>query len=137
MSDDLGKKVQQIAQMLGQDNMPDNVKELVSLIAASLNKGDSSLEGDSSLPPLPNTLPDNDSAIMDEEVSCSASALNNEVLDTAKNALRHFNSANDPRINLLNAIKPFMNNRRQKKIGNCIQLLQVAGLSRMLNEKEK
>jgi hypothetical protein len=63
--------------------------------------------------------------------------ISEEMLDTAKNALQQINSANDPRINLLNAIKPFMNNRRQKKIGSCIQLLQVAGLSRMLNEKEK
>ncbi len=140
MSDDLGKKVQQIAQMLGQDNVPDNIKELVSLIAASLNKGDSSPsspEGDSSLPTLPDVLPDDGGTSPNKEVSDSAPALNSEALDNAKDTLRHLNSANDPRINLLNAIKPFMNNKRQKKIGNCIQLLQIAGLSRMLNEKEK
>ena len=45
MSDDLNKKVQQIAQLLGHDNVPDNVKELISLLSASLEKdggGDSS-----------------------------------------------------------------------------------------------
>ncbi len=140
MSDDLGKKVQQIAHMLGQDDVPDNVKELVALIASSL-KGDSSPErgsspeGDSPLPPLPQRLPSQSKS--DTEMPGNSPTLSNEVLDTAKNALRHINSANDPRINLLNAIKPFMNNKRQRKIGSCIQLLQIAGLSRMLNEKEK
>lgn len=131
MSDDLGKKVQQIAQMLGQDDVPDNVKELVALIAASL-KGDSPPEGDSSQPQrsVSQSKPDT-------EISSNAPSLSNEMLDTAKNALRQINSANDPRINLLNAIKPFMNNKRQRKIGSCIQLLQIAGLSRLLNDKEK
>ncbi|MGB3989198.1 MAG: hypothetical protein WBL32_01520, partial [Acetivibrionales bacterium] len=64
-------------------------------------------------------------------------SINRDVLATARNALSKLNSSNDPRINLLNAIKPFMNNRRQKKIGNCIQLLQIASLSRLLNEQEK
>jgi hypothetical protein len=139
MSDDLNKKVQQIAQMLGQDSVPDNVKELVALIASSLKgdssaKGDSSPEGDSP-PQTPQALPGQGN--QDTEPSDSAPNLSSEMLDTAKNALRQFNAASDPRINLLNAIKPFMNNRRQKKIGSCIQLLQIAGLSRMLNEKEK
>ena len=45
MSDDLNKKVQQIAQLLGHDDVPDNVKELISLLSTSLEKdrgGDSS-----------------------------------------------------------------------------------------------
>ncbi len=145
MSDDLSKKVQQIAQMLGQDDVPDNVKELVALIASSL-KGDSPSQGDSpsehgSSPegegdsPHQQNHPSQNSS--DSEINSYAPTLSNEMLDTAKNALRNINSTNDPRINLLNAIKPFMNNKRQRKIGSCIQLLQIAGLSRMLNEKEK
>ena len=63
-------------------------------------------------------------------------AANRDVLDSARKALNRLNTSNDPRINLLNAIKPFMNTRRQKKIGNCIQLLQIASLSRLLNEQE-
>jgi hypothetical protein len=143
MSDDLNKKVQQIAQMLGQDDVPDNVKELIATIATSL-KGDSSSNGDSSPKgdspskgdsPQPQRLPDQDG--QDAENAPNTAALSNETLDSAKKVLRQINSVNDPRINLLNAIKPFMNNKRQKKIGNCIQLLQIASLSRMLNEKEK
>ncbi len=143
MSDDLGKKVQQIAQMLGQDNVPDNVKELVSLISASLNKGsskgdtspggDSPLEGDS--PPWQG-LHNANEPMLDTEAQPNTPALSDDILNTTKSTLRQMNT-NDPRINLLNAIKPFMNNNRQKKIGNCIQLLQIAGFSRLLNDEEK
>jgi hypothetical protein len=126
MSEDLNKKVQQIAQILGQDDLPDNVKELVALIASSIGRKEDNVkqsgaqETDGKEPPPP------------EPASVSA-----DFLDNARRALDRFNAANDPRINLLLAIKPFMNKRRQAKIGNCIQLLKVAGLSRMLGEHEK
>lgn len=141
MSDNLNKKVQQIAQLLGHDNVPDNVKELVSLLSASLeNNGDASSEADSF---TASTQPDSIKHSSDEQAPALQSSsedpqsINRDVLATARNALSKLNSSNDPRINLLNAIKPFMNNRRQKKIGNCIQLLQIASLSRLLNEQEK
>ncbi len=131
MSDDLGRKIQQIAQMLGQDEVPDNVKELVSILANSLGKkedGNSQsvrAETGSEVKPQENRQED------------EAPVVSQEALDTAKHMVDRFNSSGDPRINLLMAIKPFMNNRRQKKIGNCIQLLQIAGLSRLINDREK
>ncbi len=126
MSDDLTKKVQQIAQMLGQENMPDNLKELVTLLATSLgSKEDSSSQSSAS---------DTEPA---EKQTISEPAANTEMMNTARKALDKLNTSNDPRINLLHAIQPFMNSKRQKKISNCIQLLQIAGLSRLLNEHEK
>ncbi len=131
MSDDLGRKIQQIAQMLGQDEVPDNVKELVSILANSLGKKE---DGNSQ----PVRAETGSEAKLDENRQAAETpALSQEVPDTAKHSNDRFNSSIDPRINLLMAIKPFMNNRRQKKIGNCIQLLQIAGFSRMLNDREK
>jgi hypothetical protein len=46
-------------------------------------------------------------------------------------------SINDPRINLLTAISPFLNNSRQKKIGNCVKLFQMTQVTRMMTEMEK
>lgn len=128
MSDDLGKKVQQIAQLLGQENVPDNLKELVSLFAASMSKKDE-ITGQE-----PDPAEEKDDVKPETEQTIS---FNPDMLDTARKAMEKLNASNDPRINLLNAIKPFMNSRRQKKIGNCIQLLKVASLSRMFNDQEK
>lgn len=125
MSDDLGKKIQQIAELLGQDTVPDNVKELVTLIAGSLTSKEGA--ADTTAAPV-DELP--------EKAEDNNPADNSELMNTARKALSKINSGNDPRINLLHAIKPFMNSKRQKKIGNCIQLLQVASLSKLFNEPE-
>lgn len=159
MSNDLGKKVQQIAQMLNQEDMPDNMKELVALLTSSLAKetepssdssegkageGDTSHqerreEGDTSHQDyredgFEQKVSD---TIISKKSSNPESAVNPETINTALKAMNRISSANDPRINLLHAIEPFMNTRRQQKIGNCIQLLQLAGLSRLLNDREK
>ncbi|MGE5613315.1 MAG: hypothetical protein ACM3XR_02820 [Bacillota bacterium] len=126
MSEDLNKKVEQIAKALGQDDLPDNVKELIALIASSLGKSEEKASQSGS----------QDTGGKETKVAEPA-AISPDVLDTARNYLDRFNAANDPRINLLQAIKPFMNKRRQAKISNCIQLLKVASLSRMLGEQEK
>ena len=126
MSDDLGKKVQQIVQMLGQENAPDNLKELVALLATSLGSKEDNADQIAS-----------SDAELEEKSSKTESPINADMLNTARKAMDRLNVGSDPRINLLHAIKPFMNTKRQKKIGSCIQLLQVASLSRLLNEREK
>ncbi len=126
MSDDLTNKVQQIAQMLGQENMPDNLKEIVALLASSLGNKETH---------------DSNSAASESEPAerpaVPEPAVSKELIGAARKAAETLNTNNDPRINLLHAIKPFMNSRRQKKIGTCIQLLQVASLSRLLEDHEK
>lgn len=160
MSDDLNKKVQQIAQMLGQEDPPDKLKELIALLAASLGTKDggtvsgvSAVSDSADNSPVDKSLTDKSNAdknITEKSVSDKAlaesstvdrtdntPAANTDILDTAKKIISRVNNERDPRVNLLQAIKPFMNSKRQKKISNCIQLLQAASLSRMLNEREK
>jgi hypothetical protein len=155
MSNDLGKKVQQIAQMLDQEDLPDNMKELVALLASSLGKNSKEGEKEGDVSP-DNTVSEggdvsqqeyNEGDISAQRVSQDStgndkslspeSSVNPEIINTALKAMDRIKSANDPRVNLLQAIKPFMNARRQKKIGNCIQLLQLTGISKLLNDHEK
>jgi hypothetical protein len=145
MSDDLGKKIQQIAGLLGQDSVPDNVKELIEVLATSMAKKEggpaknspAEEDADSDAGTAEPVPPAEEAPEKKTDKSAAGELLNNpELLSTARNALSRINAGNDPRINLLYAIKPFMNGRRQKKIGSCIQLLQVAGLSRLLNEHD-
>ncbi len=142
MSDDLGKKVEQIAQMLGQGDVPDNIKELVSLFASKLSSGSSD----------PSEVSTNKSNTEDAEASFykdtkkeesteggtnTPTSIDPELIEAAKKSVERFNSGSDARINLLHAIEPFMSSKRQKKIGSCIQLLQIASISKLLNDREK
>jgi hypothetical protein len=158
MSNDLGNRIQQIAHMLDQEDLPENMKELVALLASSLGKdgkagdvspdkkrsdeGDGEGDGEGDVSQQGHNLGD----ISDQKVTQDStdddtpvnpeSSVNPEIVNMAVKAMDRIKSANDPRVNLLQAIKPFMNTRRQKKIGNCIQLLQLTSISKLLNDRE-
>jgi len=130
MSDELGDKLQQIIKMLGQDDSSDKLKEIVSVLASSLGKSEYS---ESSAQAENSDVTDKEGR-EDSDVPAKQDA--NELINAAKRAIEKINTNNDPRINLLRAIKPFMSQARQKKISNCIQLLQIASLRNFLTEHE-
>ncbi|HEX2926805.1 MAG TPA: hypothetical protein VHP38_11215 [Ruminiclostridium sp.] len=125
--DDLSKKIQQIAELLGQENMPDNVKGLLSMLSGSLAGKDDSAEK------AAETTQEKDERHSPPEVREDDS----ELLSRAKKMMEKLNTGNDPRVNLLYAIKPFMNNKRQQKIGNCIKILQIASLTKLIDFNDK
>ena len=125
MSEDLGKKIKQITDMLGQESMPDGIMELLTRLTSASGREDT--------PPAPAESPSvkeekRDRAPMDETF---------EMVRTIKKVMDRVNTPNDPRINLLNAIKPFLNNKRQSKISNCVRLLQMTNLTSLLDEHNK
>lgn len=129
MSDDMNNKIQQIAELLGQEKMPDNVKSLLSLLAGSLEKK----EEEAAAP----AVEEEQLQVKEEKPVRSETGLDPETVNRVKKLAGSLGSGNDPRINLLYAIKPFMNSKRQKKIGNCIQLLQMSSVAKLLDNKDK
>lgn len=129
MSEDLNKKIQQIADVLGSDSMPDNIKDLLSVLAGSLGskKPEETTAKQTEAPP----------PSREERSSHSEGEDSGDMLRRVKKVMDKVSINNDPRINLLNAIQPFMNPHRQKKIGNCIRLLQMTSLTRLLDDNDK
>lgn len=125
MSDDLNKKIKQIADILGQDSMPDNLKGLLSLLGSSGNKEELSPRADETIP------------VKEEKASRSELEENLELVRKMKKVMDKLNTKNDPRVNLLSAIRPFLNNTRQKRLNDCIKLLQVTSLKSFMDESEK
>lgn len=125
MSDDLNKKIKQITDMLSQENMPDNLKGLLSLLTNSGEKADSSAK-EADVHPA-------------KEVKNEKNELNEniEMIRKVTKIMDKFNSANDPRINLLMAVKPFLNNKRQMKVANCINILRMSSVARIMDDYDK
>ena len=128
MSDDMGDKIKQIADMLGQNsnpNIPDNVKGLLSMLMSNNN----TKEEDSSENPSQRTRGNDSSG-------------NNEADDFAdmarkmKKAMGMINTGNDPRVTLLNAIRPYLNKNRQRKLQTCIKLMRIGSLTQLLDDSE-
>jgi hypothetical protein len=126
MSDDLNNKIKQIAEILGQDNnMQDNLKGLLGLLGSSGNKEE--------IPPKTN-----DTVIKKEEKAARSELEDNlDLVRKMKKVADKLNSKNDPRVNLLTAIRPFLNLTRQKRLNNCIKLLQMSSLTSFLDENDK
>ncbi len=129
MSDDMGDKIKQIADMLGQNsnpNIPDNVKGLLGMLMS--NNG--SKEEDSS----------EDSP---QKSRSSENSGNNDADDFAdmarkmKKAMGKLNTGSDPRVNLLNAIRPYLNKNRQRKLQTCIKLMRIGSLTQILDDSEE
>ena len=126
MSDDLNKKIKQITDILGQENLPDNVKGLLTLLAGDNN------QNEKEVPKEPHPEP-----INSENNSTNEMQENIEMLSRAKKIFDKINTKDDPRINLLRSMKPFLNSNRQKKLANCIKLLQMYNLSKLMDETDK
>lgn len=121
MSDDLNKKIKQITDILGQESMPDNIKGLLSLFASSAGKEE----------PEPKTeVP----AVKEDRTNRSEMEDSMDMVRKIKGIMDRVNFQNDPSINLLNSVKPFLNNKRQRKLDNCIKLLQMSRLTKIIDE---
>ena len=111
--------------MLGQDGVPDNVKGLLSLLAGSMGS-----DGESS------SKSNEPSSAKVNHAGANELEENLEMIRKVKKVMDRLNSQNDPRISLLAALKPFMSTNRQKKIANCINLLKMSSLVKLVNDQD-
>lgn len=126
MADDLNKKIKQITDILGQENLPDNIKGLLSLFAGAGGREEPSQET-SEIP-------------VSKEEKAGSRAEPDENVDAVrriKKVMDRIGTVNDPRINLLAAVKPFLNDKRQKKLDNCIKMLHISRLTKFVEDHDK
>lgn len=131
--DELNVKFKQIAQMLGKENVnvPDNLGSILSMLANSTPKEQAPSK------PEEQTSPPENRTTKEELPSKNNIDDNMEMMRKVKVMMDGMRNVNDPRVNLLTAITPFLNNTRQNKIGNCIKLFQMTQMTRMMSEIEK
>jgi len=130
MSDEMGDKFKQIADMLGQNsnaNVPDNVKGLLSMLMSSTVSKDES-PSDDATPQKPRAN-DGSSKVEADDMADTARKM--------KKAMSMLNTANDPKVTLLNAIKPYLNKGRQKKLQTCMKLMKMGSLTKLFDESEE
>lgn len=124
MSDDLSNKIRQISDMLGQEKMPEGVMGLLSMLAGSGSKEETTSKA-TEIPVKAERIDKNNDA--DDSF---------EMLRKVKKIMDKTTTVNDPRISLLNSIKPFLGNKRQKKLANCINILRMSSLTRLLDDND-
>lgn len=144
MNDDFNKKLKQITEMLGgNEKASENLAGLLSLLADSSGKAQSTASSADTEAQKVKTESDTDTTesvpkfkAIDEETGRNKFQDNAEMMRTVRVIMDRMQNMNDPRINLLTAIRPFLNNNRQNKLGNCIRLFQMTQLTKLMADTE-
>ncbi|HHV60863.1 MAG TPA: hypothetical protein GXX49_11360 [Clostridiaceae bacterium] len=125
MSDNFNNAIKQIADLLSKD--PDSFKELVNAFTgSSSNSGsDSGLNNPVEKTPVKQT-----GNIPDDEQD------NRALLTRLSYAIDKINRNNDPRVNLLSSIRPFLSSRRKNRLNNAIKFLKVYPIIQSLMEEQ-
>jgi len=120
MNDELENKIKQIAELLrNKDEMPDSLKSLLEL--ARGNNGDKS--------PSHDVQESNRRELADDDTM--------ELMMKLKKIMESKRIYDDPKIRLLNSIKPFLRESRQQKVNNCIKVLSLSKFTRYMDLLDK
>ena len=131
MSDDIDKKFKQIADMIGQKDsggMPDNVKSILNMFMSSASqKNDETAEPPEGQEKNSHSSSEDRKPVGDDDTQ--------ELARKMKKAVDMLGATtNDPRANLLNAIHPYLNHERQKKLQKCMKLIKLGSLTKLMDE---
>lgn len=122
MDEDLAKTIQQFASMLGEGNPPENLSPLIDMVSQFA----SGMQSNGSQDQPRNTQ--NSGINLDDTLSMVFKV--KQVMDSA-------NISNDPRNNLLLALKPYLNSKRQSKVDKCMQFLTLSKLFTAMKDIEE
>lgn len=136
MSDDLSSKFAQISELLNQEGMAENIKGLIGMLSKSSESQESPVENTEPEPvrqekPVNRASPRSPQPSKDIEQDLEMMRQVQKVMEVMRGA------KDDPRINLLNAIMPYMNPTRQKKVSNAMRLLQITSISKLMDKDGK
>jgi secreted trypsin-like serine protease len=132
MDDDLNKKINQVAEMIKNDELPDNIKNIISMLSNdSQSDSDDSSSANSEKSSAQKTKSfSNDNQNNDEM------AENIAMIAKIKKIMDKTNGAPDPKLNLLSALGPFLNGSRQDKLKNCMKIVKMTKLTEILKETD-
>lgn len=110
MSEDINLKIGQLKDMLNKPDLQDSLKSIMQLI------------------------PNQQTEHLGTQTSSFFSNENEIMIQKLQKILSKKNQLNDPRVNLLNAIKPYLNQKRQKKIDSYSKILDITLLSQIFKD---
>jgi hypothetical protein len=121
MSDELSKKIAQISELLEQSKTPDKLAGLISLISNSVTEkssdaNESTTSSSQEAPP---------SKSFDENI---------EMMMRIKKIMESVKKNNDPRADLLHSLKPFLSEKRQSSLTQCLNILKLTSLTKYIDD---
>lgn len=120
MSENLEKNVKQIAELLSQDDVADNLKKLLGSLLSSKSEQEKKPKESG----------------FSQSSSDGGSKGDMRTIENIVRAVTELRDANDPGVNLLMALKPFLRQRRSKALNDCVKILHMARIYEYIKEHE-
>lgn len=125
---------QAISQLRNMLSSPDGQNQLENLVGSLLGNNSAPAQNQSTSPSLPTPAPTNEAGnILSGLLSGSSSSpINGESLMKIKNIMDGLQMDNDPRVNLLSALRPYISSTRGQHIDHAIRLMSIGKLPNIL-----
>lgn len=121
MSDNLDNNIKQLAELLSQEDVADNLKKLLTGLLSSKSGQDEKPKEQETK----NTQNDR------------SSANNLRMLENIVRAVSDLRETSDPGVNLLMSLKPFLRQTRNKTLDDCVKILHMARIYDYMHDHEE
>ena len=129
----ISNTLENLKQFLNGENASDNLRILLDLINSSSNhKTSSSLQPSISKQPNHTSMPSTSLS----EFEKNNNDISIEKIIKVKKMIESCSTKDDPRVNLLNSLKPYLSKKRADKIDSAIKILSFTAISSLLNQDE-
>lgn len=131
MDNELAGKIKEIGGLLGIENVPDNIGELLGSFLGDngSDEKDSEIKTEAG-----RALPCNSEKEQDDSLGIDPVMLM-KIMSGVKQAQEK--GVNDDKVRLLKALKPFLSDTRRKKVDNCVNILIFKELAPLLGQLGK
>lgn len=126
MNDDMSEMIQKVSEMLKNNEIPDNIKSMMSNFATEQNNSSTSQESPSNTTESEDQRDSNDSFEM-PNIDLNTMLKMKSIVDSMNK------QQNDPRANLLRSLKPYLKPSRKEKVDQYIKLFSMGKVFEVLN----
>ncbi len=126
MGEDMSEMIQKMSEMLKNNEIPDNIKSIMSNFSSEANTSSSSQENPSNFTQNENTRNSNDSFDI-PNIDLGTMLKMKSIIDSMNQ------QQNDPRANLLRSLKPYLKSSRKEKVDQYIKLFSMGKVFEVLN----
>lgn len=126
MGDDMSEMIQKVSEMLKNNEIPDNIKNMMNNFASEQNNSSTSQESSSNSTENEEQRNSNDSFEM-PNIDLNTMLKMKSIVDSMNR------QQNDPRANLLRSLKPYLKPSRKEKVDQYIKLFSMGKVFEVLN----
>ena len=134
MSEDMSDMIQRMSEMLKNNEMPDNIKNIINNLS-SVSDSDTSSPSSQDNTTIENTnYSEQKNTQEDNNNSFDMSNIDLNTMLKMKSIIDSMNKQqNDPRANLLKSLKPYLKKSRKEKVDQYIKLFSIGKVFEVLN----